>query len=95
MLDWHSCQICYPLEIKILLLLLLKWHSDSYRTNPQTSEPAVIIRAALHDCLFSIFVICFQFFFFFCFFFFLRMVKDQTTCSLFSTTKTRQFISFQ
>ena len=22
MLDWHSCQICYPLEIKILLLLL-------------------------------------------------------------------------
>ena len=19
MLDWHSCQICYPLEIKILL----------------------------------------------------------------------------
>ena len=24
MLDWHSCQICYPLEIKILLLLLLR-----------------------------------------------------------------------
>ena len=23
MLDWHSCQICYPLEIKILLLLSL------------------------------------------------------------------------
>ena len=23
MLDWHSCQICYPLKIKILLLLLL------------------------------------------------------------------------
>ena len=23
MLDWHSCRICYPLEIKILLLLLL------------------------------------------------------------------------
>ena len=23
MLDWHSCQICYPREIKILLLLLL------------------------------------------------------------------------
>ena len=22
MLDWHSCQICYPLEIKMLLLLL-------------------------------------------------------------------------
>ena len=22
MLDWHSCQICYPLEIKLLLLLL-------------------------------------------------------------------------
>ena len=21
MLDWHSCQICYPLEIKLLLLL--------------------------------------------------------------------------
>ena len=23
MLDWHSCQICYPFEIKFLLLLLL------------------------------------------------------------------------
>ena len=23
MLDWHSCQICYPLEIKLLLLLIL------------------------------------------------------------------------
>ena len=23
MLDWHSCQICFPLEIKLLLLLLL------------------------------------------------------------------------
>ena len=22
MLIWHSCQLCYPLEIKILLLLL-------------------------------------------------------------------------
>ena len=23
MLDWHTCQICYPLEIKLLLLSLL------------------------------------------------------------------------
>ena len=23
MLDWHSCKICHPLEIKLLLLLLL------------------------------------------------------------------------
>ena len=23
MLDWHTCQICYPLEIKLLLLLLI------------------------------------------------------------------------
>ena len=23
MLDWHSCQMCYPLERKLLLLLLL------------------------------------------------------------------------
>ena len=23
MLDWHSCQICHPLELKILLLILL------------------------------------------------------------------------
>ena len=23
MLDWHSCQICYPLEIKILIFGLL------------------------------------------------------------------------
>ena len=26
MLDWQSCQICYPLEIKLLLLLLLVEH---------------------------------------------------------------------
>ena len=26
MLDWHSCQICYPLEIKILLLLKTLLH---------------------------------------------------------------------
>ena len=25
MLDWHKCQICYPLEIKLLLLLLSKF----------------------------------------------------------------------
>ena len=24
MLDWHSCQICYSLEIKVLLLSLFK-----------------------------------------------------------------------
>ena len=32
MLDWHSCQICYPLEIKILLLLLFQycWISNTY-----------------------------------------------------------------
>ena len=23
MLDWHSCQICYPLAIKLLLVLVL------------------------------------------------------------------------
>ena len=23
MLDWHLCQICYPLEIKLLLLLFI------------------------------------------------------------------------
>ena len=23
MLDWHLCQICYPLEVKLLLLLIL------------------------------------------------------------------------
>ena len=35
MLDWHSCQICYHLEIKILfllLLLLLLHHSVSEQT---------------------------------------------------------------
>ena len=31
MLVWHSCQICYPLEIKLLLLLFL---SDCKRTLP-------------------------------------------------------------
>ena len=23
MLDWHSCQVCYPLEIKLLLLVVV------------------------------------------------------------------------
>ena len=23
MLDWHSCQICYPLEIKISLFIII------------------------------------------------------------------------
>ena len=29
MLDWHTCQICYLLDIKLLLLL-----SDRLHTNP-------------------------------------------------------------
>ena len=28
MLDWELCQICYPLEIKLLLLLLYPDHLD-------------------------------------------------------------------
>ena len=28
MLDWQLCQICYPLEIKLLLLLLNYGHAD-------------------------------------------------------------------
>ena len=28
MLDWQLCQICYPLEIKLLLLLLLLFVTD-------------------------------------------------------------------
>ena len=31
MLDWHSCQICDPLEIKLLLLLLLSLLLLQYR----------------------------------------------------------------
>ena len=27
MLDWHSCQICYPFDIKILLLLLFDFNT--------------------------------------------------------------------
>ena len=26
MLDWHTCQICHSLEIKLLLLLLLYYY---------------------------------------------------------------------
>ena len=37
MLDWHPCQMCYPLEIKLLLLLLFrhgkyKWTVISFST---------------------------------------------------------------
>ena len=38
MLDWHSCQICYPLEIKILLLLLLLWHISYSSKDTQLAE---------------------------------------------------------
>ena len=31
MLDWHSCQICYPLEIKILLLLFISQENGRKR----------------------------------------------------------------
>ena len=30
MLDWHSCQICYPLEIKFFFFLLLLFHSKPH-----------------------------------------------------------------
>ena len=33
MLDWHSCEICYPLEIKLLLLLLLLLLHDPKKVN--------------------------------------------------------------
>ena len=23
MLDWHSCQMCYPLEIKLLFIIII------------------------------------------------------------------------
>ena len=35
MLDWHSYQICYPLEIKILLLLLC-YHIGKCQTSTLT-----------------------------------------------------------
>ena len=38
MLDWHLYQICYPLEIKILLLL---WYSASASESP--SDPQVLL----------------------------------------------------
>ena len=36
MLDWHTCQICYPLEIKLLLLLLL--HASKAYLEKKNSE---------------------------------------------------------
>ena len=48
MLDWHSCQICNPLEIKLLLLLLLlqfltpnnckKMHHFAYHATMESNE---------------------------------------------------------
>ena len=32
MLDWHSCQICYPLEIKILLYSCISHLSNAINT---------------------------------------------------------------
>ena len=46
MLDWHSCQICYHLEIKSLLLLLLYGPRQAnlvliaYASSEGSGEPA-------------------------------------------------------
>ena len=37
------------------------WHSDSYKTSPQTSEPAAIIRAALHNQSLCLFIFNFRY----------------------------------
>ena len=44
MLDWHSCQICYPLEIKILLLLLLRSEYAPSEDSDQSGHPPSLIR---------------------------------------------------
>ena len=33
MLDWHSCQICYPLEMKILLLFVASFKKMSLKSH--------------------------------------------------------------
>ena len=38
MLDWHSCKICYPLEIKILLLLVLQRYFFKLAANEQSDK---------------------------------------------------------
>ena len=39
MLDWYSCQICYPLEIKILLLLLsVLWPKNNVNPNVYSTD---------------------------------------------------------
>ena len=48
MLDWHSCQICYPLEIKLLLLLLLYIHTCMYNSVVKLKE--VFVKYTLLHC---------------------------------------------
>ena len=38
MLDWHSCQIYYPLEIKILLLLEREMERERDRELPKQGK---------------------------------------------------------
>ena len=61
MLDWHSCQICYPLEFKLLLLLLEPGHTKTclmpYANNKGTDQPAhprSLISTFIVRCLDSI-----------------------------------------
>ena len=46
MFDWHSCQICYPLAIKILLLLFIV-----IKTLYSLSPPPVMLHIKGHLCL--------------------------------------------
>ena len=47
MLDWHSCQICYPLEIMLLLLLLLLLLLSFIYCFICTMEAGVFLRSSL------------------------------------------------
>ena len=53
MLEWHSCQICYPLEIKLLLLLLLRGCAGSL----ESSLFAYVIRPFSHNIIIGPYVL--------------------------------------
>ena len=47
MADWHSCQICYPFEINILLLLLLRRPPTIYFTSISTQNAHITYKRVI------------------------------------------------
>ena len=49
MFDWHSCQICYPLEIKLLLTDGGREINKAWKETDETEKNSPSIKTCLKD----------------------------------------------